>query len=73
VIPALTAADSERLIAEGVATGGMQAKLNAATEAIRGGIGEVVIAPGATERAAARILAGDSIGTRLVPQEATHA
>ena len=68
--------DSEmanQLIAEGVATGGMQAKLNAATDAIRGGIGEVVIAPGALERAAARIVAGDSIGTRLVPQEAQHA
>jgi acetylglutamate kinase len=73
VIPSLAPSDCERLIAEGVATGGMQAKLNAAAEAIRGGIGEVVIAPGALQRAAARILAGDSIGTRLVPQEATHA
>jgi acetylglutamate kinase len=73
VMPALTPSDCERLIAEGVATGGMQAKLNAATEAIRSGIREVVIAPGAMERAAARIVAGDSIGTRLVPQEATRA
>jgi acetylglutamate kinase len=73
VLEFLTPAGCEKLIAEGVATGGMQAKLNSAAEAIRGGIGEVVIAPGALERAAARILAGDSIGTRLVPQEATHA
>jgi glutamate 5-kinase len=51
----------------------MQAKLNAATDAVRSGIGEVIVAPGATERAVARILAGDPIGTRLVPEEATHA
>ena len=51
----------------------MQAKLNAATDAIKGGIGQVVIAPGALERAAASIVAGENIGTRLVPEEARHA
>jgi acetylglutamate kinase len=73
IIPTLTPAECEALIRDGVATGGMQAKLNAATEAVRNGIEQVIIAPGALERAAARILAGDVIGTRLVPQEATHA
>jgi acetylglutamate kinase len=73
IIPTLTPAQCEALIRDGVATGGMQAKLNAATEAVNNGIAEVIIAPGALERAAARILAGDEIGTRLVPQEATHA
>ena len=46
----------EKLITDGVATGGMQAKLNAATDALRNGIGQVIIAPGALERAAERIL-----------------
>ena len=64
--PELTAADCERLIAEGVATGGMQAKLNAATAALKQGVGEVRIAPGAAPDALARLLAGESLGTRLV-------
>ena len=74
VIPTLTPADCEKLIADGVATGGMQAKLNAATDALRNGIGQVIIAPGALKRAAERILSGEAIGTRLVPGgEAFHA
>jgi acetylglutamate kinase len=73
VIPTLTPSDCEKLIADGVATGGMQAKLNAATDALRNGIGQVIIAPGALERAAERILAGETIGTRLVGGEAFHA
>jgi acetylglutamate kinase len=73
IIRTLTPAQCEALIRDGVATGGMQAKLNAATDAVKSGIGEVIVAPGATERAVARILAGDAIGTRLVPEEATHA
>ena len=62
----LTAADCERLIAEGVATGGMQAKLNAATSALRQGVGQVRIAPGAAPEALTRLLAGEELGTRLV-------
>ena len=45
--PVLTAADSRQLIADGVATGGMQAKLNAALSALEGGVEQVRIAPGA--------------------------
>lgn len=73
ILPALTPRECARLIDEGVAKGGMQAKLNAATDALANGIGEVIIAPGALERAAERILAGEKIGTRLVPEEASHA
>ena len=73
IIRTLTPAQCEALIRDGVATGGMQAKLNAATDAVKSGIGEVIVAPGAMEGAVARILAGDAIGTRLVPEEATHA
>lgn len=61
----LSPEDCERLIAEGVATGGMQAKLNAATDALRNGTREVVIAPGAMEGVIDRLLAGEAIGTRL--------
>jgi acetylglutamate kinase len=73
VAAALTPEDCKRLIADGVATGGMEAKLNSASAAIAGGIAQVIIAPGALENAAARIVAGEAIGTRLVPGEVTHA
>jgi acetylglutamate kinase len=72
VIPTLTPEDCGKLITDGVATGGMQAKLNAATDAIGNGIGQVIIAPGALPNAASRILSGEAIGTRLVPG-AAHA
>jgi acetylglutamate kinase len=64
--PVLTAAESRRLIADGVATGGMQAKLNAALVALSGGVEQVRIAPGAAENVLHRILAGESLGTRMV-------
>ena len=66
VIPALSREQSRLLIADGVATGGMQAKLNAAGDALRGGVGEVVIAPGAAPNIIARLLAGEAIGTRFL-------
>ena len=62
----LTATESERLIAAGVATGGMQAKLDAALAALRGGVGQVRIAPGSAEQILQRLLAGEAIGTRIV-------
>jgi acetylglutamate kinase len=65
----LTAAESEQLIAEGVATGGMQAKLNAALDALRQGVGQVRIASGSAPSVLSRILAGEAIGTRLVLSE----
>jgi acetylglutamate kinase len=73
IIPALTPADCEKLIADGVAAGGMQAKLNAATDALKNGITQVVIAPGSLEGAAERILAGEQIGTRLATEEGASA
>lgn len=73
VLPVLTPADCENLIASGVATGGMQAKLNAATDALKNGIGQVIIAPGSVAGAAERILSGEAIGTRLTQEDAFHA
>ena len=67
VIPVLSRAASAKLIAGGVATGGMQAKLEAAQRALDGGVSEVHIAPGAETNVIARLLAGEAIGTRLTP------
>ncbi len=65
-IGVLTPSGAQELIRTGAATGGMQAKLNAAVEALAGGVGQVVIAPGAATDVAGRLLAGEDLGTRLV-------
>lgn len=65
--PALTCAAAQQLILDGVATGGMQAKLEAAMEALRRGVGEVLIAPGAQAGIVAAALKNSGIGTRLIP------
>ena len=65
LLPSLTAADARRLVADKVATGGMEAKLNAACEALAGGVREVRIAPGAAPNVVSRLLAGEAMGTRL--------
>ena len=67
-LAAITSGDCRQLIESGIATGGMQAKLEAASEALRAGVGEVVIAPGARTGVIERLLAGDRIGTRLVSE-----
>ncbi len=65
----LTAGQAARLIQGGVATGGMMAKLKAAMEALRGGVGEVIIAPGAAQDVVARLLAGQPLGTRVLAED----
>ena len=71
VRPLLTAAESRALIAAGVATGGMQAKLDAAVAALAAGVEQVRIAPGAADGVLTRILdgrgAGHSAGASEVP------
>ena len=66
VRPVLTAEESEWMIAGGIATGGMQAKLGAAVAALHAGVPEVWIAPGAADRVLERLLDGEPIGTRMV-------
>lgn len=66
VLESLTAIEAAILIEAGVATGGMQAKLEAAVSALRTGVGEIVIAPGARAGVVAEILSGAQIGTRVV-------
>ena len=71
ICPSLTASQSERLMADGIATGGMLAKLNAANAALRMGVGQVSIAPGSMVNVVERVLAGEAVGTRLVLSEVT--
>lgn len=66
IIAALTPAEAARLIADGVATGGMQAKLTAAVDALEKGVGEVVIAPGGAPDIVKRLLDNDRVGSRLM-------
>ena len=63
---ALTAADVRGLIDEGVATGGMQAKLEAAMLALHAGVQEVYVGPGVKSGIVDLLLSGARIGTRLV-------
>jgi len=64
----ITLEQSRSLIETGVATGGMRAKLESASEALRAGLSEVVIAPGAAPGSISKLLSGHSVGTRLVAQ-----
>lgn len=65
LLPSLTLEESEQLIASGVASGGMLAKLNAANSALRNGVRSVRIAAGADECILERILEGQEAGTSL--------
>ena len=67
VCEVLTAQQARDLIREGVATGGMQAKLEAAIEALQNGITEVRISPGAARHPIRGLIAGASTGTRILP------
>ena len=66
VEPRLTIAQARALIEQGVATGGMQAKLEAATAALRQGVGQVSIAPGAAVGIVQQLLESEARGTTLV-------
>ena len=72
LFPVLTLSASEELIRSGVATGGMQAKLQSAGKALRDGVPEVVIAPGGRTGVVRSLLAGESLGTRLVKDTNGH-
>jgi acetylglutamate kinase len=66
VAPVLTAHQTLDLIRVGIASKGMQAKLESAVGALRSGVAEVLVAPGAVDGVVAKALAGDQIGTRVV-------
>ncbi len=58
----------KKLIETGTANAGMQAKLEAAIEALRLGVAEVVIAPGGVTGIIDGLLSGSNIGTRIVAE-----
>ena len=71
ILERLTAADARDLILQGVATGGMQAKLEAAMAALQGQflgrrVPTVLIGPGATAGIVGLMLGESPIGTLLV-------
>ena len=66
IIPELTVAGCQELIDSGVATGGMQAKLNAAADAVASGVLEVSIVKGSDASVLKRLFDGEEIGTRIV-------
>jgi acetylglutamate kinase len=63
----LTVAAARGLIQAGIATGGMQAKLEAASGALEKGVPIVLIGPGAYPGIVAKMLDGSQVGTRLTP------
>jgi acetylglutamate kinase len=66
ICPELSLDKCRMLIANGIATGGMRAKLESAAKALEGGIAEVVIAPGASPDILRKLLDGAAIGTRVI-------
>lgn len=64
-IPTLDPAGVGKLIASGVAKGGMQAKLNAAVAAVDGGVNDVCIVSGQRPGVVAHLLVGQVHGTKL--------
>jgi acetylglutamate kinase len=66
IIPVLTVAECQELIDTGVASGGMQAKLNAAMDAVSSGVQEVHIVKGSDAFVVQRIFNGEEMGTRII-------
>jgi acetylglutamate kinase len=63
----LNSEECRELIRAGIATGGMHAKLQSSIEALQTNIPEVVIASGAVSKIVQKIIAGEPLGTRLIP------
>lgn len=69
IVPTVGPHDCRQLIQSGIATGGMQAKLDAAVTAIQSGLPELRIAPGAVSNVITMLLSGQSIGTCVVAED----
>jgi len=65
LLPSLTAEQGSELIRQGVASGGMEAKLRACASALEQGVPEVRIADGALAGVLDSIMAGATIGTTV--------
>ncbi|WP_379137978.1 acetylglutamate kinase [Paenibacillus sp. sgz500958] len=66
VLPAVTEQEIEALISSGEIYGGMIPKVRAAMDCIQGSVSEVVIVDGKEPRVLSRVLAGESLGTRII-------
>ncbi|KIL40666.1 acetylglutamate kinase [Gordoniibacillus kamchatkensis] len=66
VLPSVTVAEIEAMIAIGEIYGGMIPKVRAAIDCIQGRVREVVIVSGTEPRILSRVLEGEAIGTRIV-------
>jgi acetylglutamate kinase len=66
LLASLNAAQAAQLVDAGIATGGMQAKLEAAALALRTGVAEIVIAPGAKPGIVDSVLSRGDVGTRII-------
>ncbi len=64
-IPHLSVNECRALIQQGVAVGGMQAKLEAACRTVEAGVSAIRILPGFQPMALSQALAGDDIGTAI--------
>jgi len=65
VLPAVTVAEIEEMIASGVIYGGMIPKVRAAVQCIQGIVQEVVIVDGAEPDILSRVMSGQQVGTRI--------
>jgi acetylglutamate kinase len=65
-IPVLRQDAAQQLITDGIATGGMLAKLRAAEFALLNGVGEVRIVHGATPNVLDRVQSGEALGTAFL-------
>lgn len=65
IIHQLGQEEMRELIASGVASGGMRAKLEAAETAIDAGLEQVIVAPGHEPGICRRLLRGERLGTRI--------
>ncbi len=66
IISELTVAGCRELIGSGIATGGMLAKLNAASDAVARQVREVCIVKGSDSDIVTRVFSGEKIGTRVI-------
>lgn len=65
LLPLVTVAEVEAMIASGEIYGGMIPKVKAALDCLAGGVDEVVIVGGASADVLSWVLGGDSVGTRV--------
>ncbi|ANE46732.1 acetylglutamate kinase [Paenibacillus swuensis] len=66
ILPQVTFADIEEMMASGEIYGGMIPKVKAAMKCIHGDVEEVVIVNGSEPEVLSKVMRGDAIGTRIV-------